>query len=124
MLWSWRRMVVAIITFALSSQLVPGQMLLCGQMDMSAGGAAVPAMAADHERHPETRGEPASEAGAQMSAPHSPECPLAASCGSVPAALMPSLTAFVPDPAASDLPSPVGAQRLRSLRPELPPPRV
>jgi hypothetical protein len=124
MLRSWRRIVVAIIAVALTSQLVQAQMLLCGQMDMNAENVAAAAMAPDHERHEKTQGQLTSQAGAQMGAPHSSNCILAASCGSVPAALMPSLPAFFPDFVASDLPARVSTQRVRSLRPDLPPPRA
>lgn len=124
MLLSLRRIVVAIIAVALTTQLVQAQMLLCGPMDMDTENAAAAAMAPDHARHVETQVELTSEAGAQMSAPHSSKCILAASCGTVTAALMASSPAFVPERVETDLPAAAGIQRLRSRRPDLPPPRV
>jgi hypothetical protein len=124
MLLSWRRLVVAMIALALTTQLVQAQMLLCGPMDMDTENVAAAAMTSAHERHEETQRALTSEAGAQMSAPHSSKCILAASCGTVTAAVMTSLPAFIPELVETDLPTAAGIQRLRSLRPDLPPPRV
>lgn len=134
MLTVGRRFIVAFLAVALSSQLVQGQLLRCGWMDMSvtAGMMRESMQRSAHQRN-DARVAPAPNSpqivdhrddGAQTQEPASSICILKQLCmnaSAVPAVFQPSFSAGSDSAAIASGTMPPAAW---ALRPESPPPRL
>lgn len=127
MLTLGRRFIVGLLAVALVSQLVQGQLLRCGQMDMSArAGMTHDSMqsSADERRDAKIATASSSDHGAQNQAPMSSGCIVSGLCLNAPAVPAVSLPPF---DAGSDSPAiayGTMSPAARALRPESPPPRL
>jgi hypothetical protein len=120
-----RRLMVALLAIALTSQLVQGQLLLCEQMDMGSESMTSTSMAAGHEQHEAARGAAVSAGDeAQTPSPDAARCVLAASCTTTPAVLSHGQSLLGVDPGTTLPPALEAMPHLRASRPDLPPPRA
>jgi hypothetical protein len=113
-----RRFIVALVAVALSSQLVQGQVMRCGQMDLSGAGGMT------SESMQSSLNVSSSDNGGQTQEPASSSCILSGQCLSVAAVQTVSRVGFnavIGAPVVVYTTRPVGA---RSPRPEPPPPRL
>jgi hypothetical protein len=110
-----RRFMLVLLAVTLSSQLVEAQTLVCERMTT---------VAASHEGHaPMQQMDPAAQED-DATAPVSPDCVLAASCINAPAILVDSGPGAASTPEMRALPEIPASAPFRSLRPDLPPPRI
>lgn len=110
-----RRFMLVLLAVTLSSQLVGAQTLVCERMTT---------VTASHEGHaPTQQMDPAAQED-ETTAPVSPDCVLAASCINAPAILVDSGQDAASTAGMRALPELRTSAPFRSLRPDLPPPRI
>lgn len=110
-----RRFLLVLLAVTLSSQLVEAQSLVCERMMTEA---------ASHEGHaPMQQMDPAALED-EAAPPASPDCALAASCLNAPAILVDPGPETTSTAGMRALPELRTSAPFRSLRPDLPPPRI
>lgn len=119
-----RRLIVALLALAMTSQIVQGELRLCSGMDMQiqTSGQSMPAGEHDeHVPHPATGAAPG-----VASLVHSTDldCVPSPGCRNAPALPVIPVPGSGDEGKASSAVTSPGAERSLAIRPELPPPRV
>lgn len=120
-----RRLVVALLAVALSSQLMQGQVLRCAQMDMRDPAMSESSMGSSHAGHKTAQLiSTTSDRSGQQQAPASSTCVLSGVCVSAPAVPVLSYTEIGRVTVSPVIPFQPVAPSARAVRPEAPPPRL